>query len=295
MPIYAEQVPCDGVFPSIKYQITNGTSKSCTVNETTKSVIIDFKTKSDGLVNVKILKNSELDPCNELQVIILRDSEEADFVEKKSLLSRSFAIPFKQGNTQIEIITTYIPEEPLPKLSDCIAKKSPMPQTESGVSLEKVVCARDFVLLEKESDHSVACVTPNTAKTLIERSWGQYVYNQGAFEVVKDDKIHAIEYKIRNGVVNEISADFNSESLIVEIYASKAGTIIIKIPRGVIDARLGPDGINGEDDGFFVLVDGKEVEFTEKKYDAFRELTIPFEDNSKEIEIIGTNLISQGS
>lgn len=148
-------------------------------------------------------------------------------------------------------------------------------------------------MIEKETDHSAACVIPSTAKSLVDRGWGQYVFYSGSFDISEQNVMYAVDYKIRNGIVNDIVADFNAESLIVYLTQTRDGEIIIKIPRAVIDARLGPDGESGMDDTFFVLVDGKEVKFTEKREESFRELTIPLVTNAKQIEIIGTNVSFQ--
>lgn len=293
VPAHAGIISCEDVFPKISYEITNGIGKSCVLSTDTKSLIVEFEAKMDGYLDVKIPRNSEADPCNESGLLILLNDEEVDFDQNKSLFSRLIMIPFNENDTKIEIVATHIPEYPhIPKISDCMAEKSPKQQTSSNVVLDKVICNRDFVLLEKESEHSAACVTPSTAKTLVERSWGQYVYSQGSIEVVKDNILHSINYKIKNGTVNDIFVYPDSESLIVDIESTQDGQLIIKIPRTVIDARLGPDGINGEDDSFFVIIDAGEVRFTEEKDESFRELTIPFEANSKKVEIIGTKSMS---
>jgi len=65
------------------------------------------------------------------------------------------------------------------------------------------------------------------------------------------------------------------------------------IPRSILDARLGADGMSGEDDSFFVLVDGEEVDFEETTTSEDRTLTIPFEDGTTQIEIIGTFVIPE--
>ena len=62
----------------------------------------------------------------------------------------------------------------------------------------------------------------------------------------------------------------------------------ITLPRALIDAKL-----NGEDDDFFVLVDGEEVDFDETTTSTDRTLTIAFPDGAEEIEIIGTFVVPE--
>ncbi len=88
-------------------------------------------------------------------------------------------------------------------------------------------------------------------------------------------------------VVN-IWPDTTTNSVIVELDATQEGMFTITLPREVMDAT-----INGEDDDFFVLVDGEEVDFEETKTDTDRTLTIGFPAGSEEIEIIGTFVVPE--
>ncbi len=102
-----------------------------------------------------------------------------------------------------------------------------------------------------------------------------------------------INYSIRGGKVISITPSIPDKSLIIEIETTGDGELTAILPRGLIDAKLGPDGQSGDDDSFFVLVDGAEVDFDETTTSADRTLTIPFEDGATEIEIIGTFVIPE--
>jgi len=97
-----------------------------------------------------------------------------------------------------------------------------------------------------------------------------------------------VSYSITGGRVLGITADVEAKSLLVSIDTTSDGTLIITLPRGLIDAK-----INGEDDSFFVLIDGEEVEFEEDITSEDRTLTIHFQDGAEEIEIIGTWIIPE--
>ena len=97
-----------------------------------------------------------------------------------------------------------------------------------------------------------------------------------------------IGYKITGGKLLGIVPDFDANSLIVSIQATEDGTLTLTIPRSVLDAT-----INGEDDAFFVLVDGEEVEFEETTTSTDRTLTIAFPAGAEEIEIIGTFVVPE--
>ena len=97
-----------------------------------------------------------------------------------------------------------------------------------------------------------------------------------------------IGYEITGGKLISIMPDVDANSLIVAIDATDNGSLTLTIPRSVMDAT-----INGEDDQFFVLVDGEEVDFEETKTSKDRTLTIQFPVGAEEIEIIGTFVIPE--
>jgi predicted secreted protein with PEFG-CTERM motif len=103
----------------------------------------------------------------------------------------------------------------------------------------------------------------------------------------------SVGYSIKGGKILSITPDVQAKSLIVEIETTSDGEVKLIIPRSILDARLGPDGMSGEDDSFFVLVDGAEVDFEETTTSEDRTLTIPFEDGNTQIEIIGTFVIPE--
>jgi predicted secreted protein with PEFG-CTERM motif len=107
-----------------------------------------------------------------------------------------------------------------------------------------------------------------------------------------------VNYSIKGGKVLSITPSIPDKSLIIEIQTTGDCTSIqcsltVTLPRGLIDARMGPDGTSGDDENFFVLVDGTEVDVDETTTSTDRTLTIPFEDGSTEIEIIGTFVIPE--
>ena len=77
-------------------------------------------------------------------------------------------------------------------------------------------------------------------------------------------------------------------SILVYIESTDDGSITLTIPRSVLDAT-----INNEDEQFFILVDGEEVDFEEIITSTDRTLTINFLAGAEEIEIIGTFVIPE--
>ncbi len=98
-----------------------------------------------------------------------------------------------------------------------------------------------------------------------------------------------IGYEITGGKLLSIMPDVDANSLIISIDATSDGSLTLTIPRSVADALFE----NGDDDEFFVLVDGEEVDFDETKTSTDRTLTISFPEGAEEIEVIGTWVVPE--
>jgi hypothetical protein len=97
-----------------------------------------------------------------------------------------------------------------------------------------------------------------------------------------------LTYAISGGLINQVIPDPESKSLIVHIDSISNGTLAIKLPREVIDAKFGE-----EDDDFFVVVDGLEVNFDETKTGTERTIKVEYPEGTEEIEIIGTSVVPE--
>jgi len=98
----------------------------------------------------------------------------------------------------------------------------------------------------------------------------------------------SVGYSITGGSLLSITPDVDANSLIIGISTTGDGELTITLPRGLIDAQIG-----SEDDDFFVLVDGEEVDFEEIATSTDRTLTIQFPAGAEEIEIIGTMVVPE--
>lgn len=92
-----------------------------------------------------------------------------------------------------------------------------------------------------------------------------------------------VNYNINQGQVSQIRLDKQSMSLEVLLQDTGKGILAINLPRALIDARSA-----NMDDRFIVLEDGQEVEYKEMhKTMQDRTLSIPFQNGTEKIEIIG--------
>ncbi len=110
-----------------------------------------------------------------------------------------------------------------------------------------------------------------------------------ATTITVQDSTDLISYEITNGKIINIMTDMDAKSLLIDIEAWDDGSITLTIPRSVLDAKIN----DGDDDEFFVLVDGEEVDFEEITTSTDRTLTIEFLAGTEQIEIIGTFVIPE--
>ena len=99
-----------------------------------------------------------------------------------------------------------------------------------------------------------------------------------ATTVTVQDSTDLISYEITNGKIINIMTRYGCKvSLLIDIEAWDDGSITLTIPRSVLDAKIN----DGDDDEFFVLVDGEEVDFEEITTSTDRTLTIEFSAGSE--------------
>lgn len=95
---------------------------------------------------------------------------------------------------------------------------------------------------------------------------------------------HSLSYELTGAQILDIFPDTDAKSLIILIKTFNDGELTITLPKEIIDSH---------EDGFFVLVDGEEVNHEERDDIDYWTFTIPFYMNSEEIEIIGTFVIPE--
>jgi len=99
---------------------------------------------------------------------------------------------------------------------------------------------------------------------------------------------YEIEYTPFKSQIKSVSADMDFISLIFTVQVDDpTASLKVVFDRVFFDAKFQ----SGNDDDFFVLADGEEVNFDEKKTNTQRTLTFGLDQGTEEIEIIGTHLI----
>jgi predicted secreted protein with PEFG-CTERM motif len=95
---------------------------------------------------------------------------------------------------------------------------------------------------------------------------------------------NSVNYELTCAEILGMTPDTENKSLIIEIKTECDGELKITLPKEVIDT---------DEEGFFILVDGDEVNHDAASVPGFWTLTIPFSHESEEIEIIGTFVIPE--
>jgi predicted secreted protein with PEFG-CTERM motif len=114
------------------------------------------------------------------------------------------------------------------------------------------------------------------------------------FDLTVGDQTFPIEYMIDGGSVENMTVSSQNSTLGVSINSTDDGTLVIRLPRNVIDSKTG----EGADTTFDAIIDNAEyVEPGENETTAedIRTLSIGFPSGSETIDIIGTVVIPEFS
>jgi|GEM_PF-2919906 len=180
---------------------------------------------------------------------------------------------------------------------------SPLKQFKSGIAAKDVKCKEGLQFIMKNENGQPACVTPHTFDELITRGWGimplgglpiyhsTSIFDTGIhpFSINVENANFTLNYYISgNNKLSDANMDSQSKSLILSLQSTNNGTLIISIPRALLDIKKNDRGM-GE---FYILVDGQETTFKEIHTTLTdRIFSIPFLNGTKNIEIIASELI----
>ena len=171
--------------------------------------------------------------------------------------------------------------------------ESPLKQFKSGTDPYFVICNQNLQLVIKSSDNSPACVRPSSIERLLKQGWVNAYDNNGKYlpiilpNMIKVQNTNfTINYDITgNNKLIDANMYAQKTSLVLSLHTSSNGTLSVSIPRVLLDSNLYPDT------HFIVLVDKKEVNFTETVSLTARTLVIPFEYGAETMEIIAPQRI----
>ncbi len=111
---------------------------------------------------------------------------------------------------------------------------------------------------------------------------------QFAVKDAQNGQSYTVNYSVTGATVDDVSISPQDTSLIVSLKSSSDGNLTMTMPRSLIDAKASTG-----DDQFFVLVDGADTDFTESKNNANRTITVSFPLDTKQIEVIGTQVVPE--
>ncbi|HZC88204.1 MAG TPA: PEFG-CTERM sorting domain-containing protein [Nitrososphaera sp.] len=118
--------------------------------------------------------------------------------------------------------------------------------------------------------------------------WKMFTLNAGG-------KSYQIPYIITGGTVKGMTLDQNTSTLTVNASTTSNGTLQLRLPRNVIDAKAGSDGKSGADTSFAVFLDDAEnVEPNESTPTAdMRQISIDFPSGTAKIDVVGTTAVPE--
>lgn len=155
----------------------------------------------------------------------------------------------------------------------------PFKQIKAGIPAEDVTCKDGLTLVIKLENNSPACVKPSTMLRLAEIKWG---YIKSPF-VTKIDLLNSIITD--SGKILEFKFDWAAPSILIKMQATDDGSLKITIPQVLTNFMSWYD----HNKNHSVLIDGKIVELNETLTPKGTTITIPFYNDTKIIEIVGSN------
>lgn len=111
---------------------------------------------------------------------------------------------------------------------------------------------------------------------------------QYAVKDAQSGQSYTVNYGITGATIDDVSISSQDTSLIVSLKSANDGNLTMTMPRSLIDAKTSTG-----DDQFFVLVDGADTDFTESKTNADRTITVSFPQDTRQIEVIGTQVVPE--
>ena len=294
----------------LPYSITNSKIQNMTVDCQSMSMMIYLASVSaNGTLTIS-LPRSLLDvktQTGDNDFFILVNGMEVNYLEvEKNQDARTLSIPFSSDAMEIEIIGMAVGQN-VPVVphfcgiggtneSPYYRLLSPLQQFQSGIDAKDVKCKEGLQFIMKNENGQPACVTSHTFDELITRGWGiiplgglptyhnTSIFDTGVypFSINVTNTDFTVNYNISQGQIKSATIDMPSKSLILSVTTTGNGTLIIDLPRALIDPK-----IEGQDSAFIVLDDGQEVlpkQIATTGTD--RVLSIPFQYGVSQIEII---------
>ena len=295
----------------LPYTITNSKIQNMTVDCPSMSMIIHLaSTSANGTLTIGLprsLLDIKTQTGGDDNFSILVNGMEVNYLEiDKNQDARTLSIPFSADAMEIEIIGIAIGQN-IPVVphfcgiggtneSSYYRLLSPLQQFQSGIDAKDVKCKQGLQFIMKNENGQPACVTSHTFDELITRGWGiiplgglPTYHNTSIFDtriypffinVTNTD--FTINYNISQGQIKSATIDMPSKSLILSVTTIGNGTLVIDLPRALIDPK-----IEGKDSAFIVLDDGREVLSKQiATTGTDRVLSIPFQYGVSQIQII---------
>ena len=299
----------------LPYTITNSKIQNMTVDCPSMSMIIHLaSTSANGTLTIGLprsLLDIKTQTGGDDNFSILVNGMEVNYLEiDKNQDARTLSIPFSADAMEIEIIGIAIGQN-IPVVphfcgiggtneSSYYRLLSPLQQFQSGIDAKDVKCKEGLQFIMKNENGQPACVSSHTFDELITRGWG--IIPLGGLPThhntsIFDTRIYPFSINVANtnftlnynisGNNKLIDANMYAQktSLVLSMHTSSNGTLSVSIPRTLLDSNLYPDT------RFIVLVDKKEVNFTETVSLTARTLVIPFEYGAETMEIIAPQRI----
>jgi hypothetical protein len=155
-------------------------------------------------------------------------------------------------------------------------------ETTQGFEVLARLCPDEEELQQQQQGAAAATLSTTNATTTNATTAADWLTS----ELNVGGQTYPIQYMIDGGSINNMTISNETKSLIVLINSTDVGTLDIRLPRNVIDAKTD----EGSDAEFAAIIDDAEfIEPDEPTTADMRTLSISFPSGAEKIEILGTS------
>jgi hypothetical protein len=283
------------VYP-LKYQIIGGKLASISAEKDNTTLLVTVSSKSNGNLTIELPRNvidSKKQGSQEASFVVSQDGQYSSASDqiKTDAQARILSINFDNGTEHIEIagtqmgpaITSQVTTGTPTTINPADATAAPASQVTNATKAPANATAAK-TSTNATSAKSSANVTTAATTTAPSNS---------TTNLKSASKMYPLNYRITGSgnKVNSVSLEKDSSTLLLNISSPSHGTLIIELPRNIIDSKR--QGTN-HDQNYVVFEDSQYVPVTQLKNNTqSRTLAIDFDKGSLQIEVAGTHAVPE--
>ena len=301
------------VYP-LKYQIIGGKLASISAEKDNTTLLVTVSSKSNGNLTIELPRNvidSKKQGSQEASFVVFQDGQYSSASDqiKTDAQARILSINFDNGTEHIEIagtqmgpaITSQVTTGTPTTINPANATAAPASQVTNATkppANATAAPASQVTNATKPPANATAAKTSTNATSAkssasVTTAATTTAPSNSTTNLKSGSKMYPLNYRITGSgnKLNSVSLEKDSSTLLLNISSPSHGTLIIELPRNIIDSKR--QGTN-HDQNYVVFEDSQYVPVTQLKNNTqSRTLAIDFDKGSLQIEVAGTHAVPE--